>query len=67
MIDGLSIDHFRQIQFLTFVKISVSVKISVWGQNFGLGEKFGFGQNFNLGSKFRFGRFFYLGLSRYSK
>ena len=48
MIDGLTIDHFGQIQFLSFVKISVSVKISVLGQNFGLGQNLGFGQNFDF-------------------
>ena len=29
MIDGLTIDHFGQIQFLILVKNSISVKISV--------------------------------------
>ena len=29
MIDGLTIDHFGQIQFLNFVKILVWAKISV--------------------------------------
>ena len=48
MIDGLTIDHFGQIQFLSFVKISFTVKISVLGQNFDLGQNLGFGQNFDF-------------------
>ena len=56
MIDGLTIDHFGQIQFLSFAKISASVDISVLGQNLGLGK------NFRFRSKFRFCRIFGLGL-----